>query len=75
LSGKYVSSRNDIGGFRRADIALAEYFLLNVYGEFRFNSKIKLFIDTQNLTNKTFFDLRGFNSIPFMINSGISINL
>jgi vitamin B12 transporter len=75
LSGKYVSSRNDIGGFKRADVALAAYFLLNAYGEFRFNTKVKIFVDTQNLTNQTFFDLRGFNSIPFMINSGISINL
>ena len=75
VSGKYVSSRNDIGGYKRADVALAEYFLLNAYGEFRFNSKVKIFIDTQNLTNKTFFDLRGFNSIPFLVNSGISLNL
>jgi vitamin B12 transporter len=75
LIGKYVGSRSDIGGFRRADVLLPAYFLLGAYGEYRFNDKLKAFVDAQNMTNHTFFDLRGFNSIPFLINTGISIHL
>lgn len=75
IIGKYVGSRSDIGGFRRADVLLPEYFILGAYAEYRFSEKIKLFVDAQNITGKTFTDLRGFNSIPFLINSGISIHL
>jgi vitamin B12 transporter len=75
LIGKYVGSRSDIGGFRRADVLLPAYFLLGAYGEYRFSDKLKAFVDAQNMTNHTFFDLRGFNSIPFLINTGISIHL
>lgn len=75
ISGKYVGSRSDIGGFRRADVLLPAYFLLGAYAEFRYNEKLKIFIDTQNITNNRFTDLRGFNGIPFMVNSGISLQL
>jgi vitamin B12 transporter len=75
LSGKYVSNRSDIGGFRRADVNLPAYFLVNAYTEYRFKQSIKWFIDAQNITDKKFFDLRGFNSIPFTINTGVSFNL
>ncbi|WP_438946937.1 TonB-dependent receptor plug domain-containing protein [Sediminibacterium sp.] len=75
ISGKYVGSRSDIGGFRRADVLLPAYFLLGAYAEYRQNEKLKIFIDTQNITNNRFTDLRGFNGIPFMVNSGISVQL
>lgn len=74
ISGKYVSSRSDIGGYKRADVNLPEYFLLNAYAEYRFKETCKWFVDAQNITNKKFFDLRGFNSIPFIINTGVSFN-
>ncbi len=75
ISGKYVGSRSDIGGFRRADVLLPAYFLLGAYAEYRYNEKLKIFIDTQNITGNRFTDLRGFNGIPFIVNSGISIQL
>ena len=75
ISGKYVGSRSDIGGFRRADVLLPAYFLLGAYAEYRHNEKLKIFIDTQNITNNRFTDLRGFNGIPFIVNSGISLQL
>jgi vitamin B12 transporter len=75
ISGKYISSRSDVGGYKKQDVNLPEYFLLNAYTEYRFNNKLKLFVDAQNMTNKKFFDLRGFNSIPFIVHTGININL
>jgi vitamin B12 transporter len=72
VSGKYVSSRFDVGGYQRADVRLDDYFLLNAYAEYGFGTHWKVFADAQNLTGKRFFDVRGYNSIPFFINGGIT---
>ncbi|MDD2794003.1 MAG: TonB-dependent receptor [Sediminibacterium sp.] len=75
ISSKYLSSRYDIGGYKTGDVSLPAYVILNAYGEYSFSKRYKLFIDAQNITGKQFYDLRGFNSIPFIISSGISIKL
>jgi vitamin B12 transporter len=75
INGKYVSQRNDIGGFRRRDVALDSYFLLSFYAAYNINKQIKVFADVQNANNISFFDLRGFNAIPRMINLGATVIL
>lgn len=75
ISSKYLSSRYDIGGYKTGDVLLPAYAILNAYGEYSFSKRYKLFIDAQNITGNKFYDLRGFNSIPFIISSGISIKL
>ena len=75
LTGKYVSNRSDIGGYKRADVNLPSYFILGAYASYQINTNIHFFADAQNITSKQFFDVRGFNSIPFMINTGITFNL
>jgi vitamin B12 transporter len=72
--GKYVSSRYDAGGYETDDILLAHYFLLSVFTEYKIKNNVKLFGDAQNITNKKFFDVRGYNSIPFLLNAGITFN-
>ncbi|MDR6337183.1 vitamin B12 transporter [Filimonas zeae] len=72
VSGKYVSKRYDIGAGK--DEKLDPYFLLGAYAEYKYNSHIKIFADAQNLTNKKFFDVLGYRSIPFMFNGGVAIN-
>ena len=74
-SGKYVSSRNDAGGYQVPDVKLEHYFLLNAYAEYQLTEHVKVFADAQNLTNKTFFEVRGYNAIPFVLNGGISLKL
>lgn len=74
LSGKYVSKRYDIGGYKKADIALDSYFIMGAYADYTLNDHVKFFADAQNLTNKKFFDVRGFNSIPFLFNTGVTFN-
>jgi vitamin B12 transporter len=54
---------------------LGSYFLLGAYAEYKFKNHVKLFVDTQNITNKKFFDVRGYNSIPFIMNAGASFSL
>ncbi len=66
MGTKYVSSRYDFGGFK-----LDEYMLVNAYAEYKFNSKVKLFADFQNIGNVKFFETRGYNSIPRYLTGGI----
>lgn len=75
ISGRYVSKRWDVGGYKRPDLSLDSYFIVNAYTEFRVNQHIKIFADAQNLAGKRFFDVRGFNSIPFLLNGGITVEL
>jgi vitamin B12 transporter len=75
LSGKYVSEKYDIGAYQAPDVKLNGYFLLSAYAEYKFCEKLKAFADAQNIFNKKFFDIYGYNSIPFMITGGITINL
>ncbi|RYZ30303.1 MAG: TonB-dependent receptor [Chitinophagaceae bacterium] len=74
VSGKYVSDRYDVGGYQLADVLLNSYFLMNAYAEYQLGPLLKVFADAQNITNKKFFDVRGYNSIPFIFNGGITIS-
>jgi vitamin B12 transporter len=74
LSTKYVSSRYDVGGFKKADVLLGGYFLLNGYADYTLNEHVKFFADAQNITSNKFFDVRGFNGIPFLFNTGVTFN-
>jgi len=71
VSGKYVSSRQDVGGYQKADVYLKSYYLVSAYAEYKFKH-LKFFADAQNLTNKQFFDIRGYNAMPFMLTGGIT---
>ncbi|TAF49780.1 MAG: hypothetical protein EAZ62_08845, partial [Sphingobacteriia bacterium] len=73
VSGKFVGSRYDVGGFRRADVLLGEYFIVNAAAGYALNKSLRLFVDAQNIGNKKFFDIRGFNSIPFLFQGGVSL--
>ncbi len=73
-NGKYVGNRFDVGGFKKQDVLLESYFILGAYAAYQCKDHIKFFADAQNITNKKFFDVRGFNSIPFLINAGVTFN-
>jgi vitamin B12 transporter len=74
VSGKYVSSRYDVGAYKKPDVLLESYFLLGAYTEYKFGDMLKVFADVQNITNKKFFDIRGYNGIPSMFNIGATFN-
>ena len=74
ISGKYVSKRKDVGGYKKQDVELDGYFLLNAYAEYKLKDHFKFFADVQNITGKQFFDIRGYNAIPFMFNAGVTFN-
>jgi vitamin B12 transporter len=70
-----VSKRFDAGGFMAKDELLKSYFILGAYAEYKWSSLLRVFADAQNITNRKFFDIRGFNSIPFLVHAGITIGL
>ncbi|MES2648757.1 MAG: TonB-dependent receptor [Bacteroidota bacterium] len=72
VTGKYVSDRKDVVGYMAKDIKLDAYFILGTYVEYQLNTHTRFFADLQNITNRKFFDLSGYNSIPFMINAGVT---
>jgi vitamin B12 transporter len=65
-----VSDRFDTGGYATKDLLLNSYWLMNAYVEYKPKEWMRFFADGQNLTNTKFFDLRGFNSIPLLIQVG-----
>jgi vitamin B12 transporter len=73
LSSKSLSARYDIGGYEQADVVLPPYTIFSGYGSYKMNDKVSFFIDAQNLFNKKFFDIYGYQSIPFMISAGINL--
>lgn len=80
VSSKYVSKRYDIGGYDASfnslpDISLDSYILLNAYAEYKLLQNVKFFVNAQNITNKKFFEINGLNSMPFLINGGVTFNL
>lgn len=75
ISGKSVSSRYDVGGYQQEDVLLDSYFLLGAYAAYKWKNNLKFYADVQNITGKKFFDIRGYNSIPFIINGGITFEL
>ncbi len=74
LSGKYISRRYDVGGYMSPDILLKDYFIASAYAEYKFKDNTKFFADAQNLFNKTFYDVYGYNSIPFLLKAGVTIS-
>ncbi|MDQ6761060.1 MAG: TonB-dependent receptor [Bacteroidota bacterium] len=75
VSGKYAGNHYDVGNYQQTDILLDSYFLLNANAEYKFKKYIRVFANAQNIFNKKFFDVRGYNSIPFLINSGFTFSL
>jgi vitamin B12 transporter len=74
VNSKYVSDRRDVGGYRKADVLLNSYCIVGAHADFTLNNHVKFFADSQNITGTKFFDVRGYNSIPALINAGVVLN-
>ena len=80
LSNWYISAQARIAGKRYEPVfmdkstVLESYQIINLYSEYNFNKKIKVFADVKNLTNKKFFDISGYNSYKLNLMAGIICN-
>jgi vitamin B12 transporter len=71
ISLRSVSKREE---FIYGDLpeTLKGYTTIDLYGEYKFNKKLRVFLDLKNITNKDYFDLLGYNSRKFNFTGGIS---
>jgi vitamin B12 transporter len=71
----YAGKRYDVGGYMAEDVLLPAYTIFSAQGNLQLNEHFNVFADLQNITNKKFFDLYGYYSIPFVAMAGITVNL
>ena len=62
----------DYGG---TPVTVAPYYTVNGYAEYRTAKSLKFFIDLENLTNRQYFDIPGFNTKGFNFTAGIAVHL
>ncbi len=70
-----VSERKDVGGFQQADVSLDGYIIYGMQASFKPNEKITLFADVQNMFDKIFVDINGFNSMRRNVQGGVRLSL
>jgi vitamin B12 transporter len=61
--------------FMGAPIMMEAYQTVDLYTEYKFSQRMKAFADLKNITNKQFFDVRGYNARQFNFMAGINVNL
>jgi len=54
---------------------LKAYTTIDLYGEYKFDKVFRLFLDLKNITNKEYFDIRGYNSRRFNFTTGVRFQL
>ncbi len=54
---------------------LKAYFTVDLYGEYKFDKAVKLFLDLKNFFNQQYFDILGYNSRKFNFTTGVSFQL
>ena len=61
--------------YQAAPYELKGYYTLDFYGRYKFNKKLSMFADLQNITDQKYFVTRGFTTKGFNVNGGVQINL
>jgi len=54
---------------------LKGYATIDLYAEYKFSGLFKAFLDLKNITDKEYFDIRGYNSRKFNFTAGLSFQL
>jgi vitamin B12 transporter len=74
LTGRFISERKDVGGYAKPDVTLGYYTLLNANIQYKWNKRLILFANGQNLLNDNFSEVNGYNAISRMVQFGIRLN-
>lgn len=54
---------------------LDAYALVDLFGEYRFNKKFRIFADFKNITDSKYVELRGYNTRGFNFMGGVAVQL
>jgi vitamin B12 transporter len=74
LSGRYISSRYDVGGYATPDVKLDYYTLLNAHVQYQASKRLFFYIDMQNILQDRFQEIYGYNTIGRTIQFGFRFN-
>jgi vitamin B12 transporter len=70
-SARFVGKRFE-GQFFAEPIEMDSYKVFDIYAEYLFVKKLRVFIDVRNLLDEDYFDVRGFNTKPRNFMIGVS---
>jgi vitamin B12 transporter len=74
ISGRYISSRYDVGGYATPDVKLDDYTLLNAHIQYKENNWLSFFVDLQNIFQNRFQEIYGYNSIGRTVQFGFRLH-
>jgi vitamin B12 transporter len=74
LSGRYISSRYDVGGYATADVNLNAYTLLNAHINYQASKRLHFYIDMQNILEDRFQEIYGYNTMGRTIQIGFRLH-
>ena len=74
LSGRYISSRYDVGGYATPDVKLDYYTLLNAHLQYQAGKHLQIYADAQNILNDHFQEIYGYNTIGRSFQFGIRLH-
>jgi vitamin B12 transporter len=74
ISGRYISSRYDVGGYATPDVKLDYYTLLNAHINYKASRALNFFIDMQNILEDRFQEIYGYNTMGRNIQVGFRLN-
>lgn len=80
ISLQSIGERSDLffepPSYESRQVELAKYSLLNAYAEYAvLKEKLKVFVDAKNLTDKSFMEVYGYQSMGFNVAGGFRFNL
>jgi vitamin B12 transporter len=74
LSGRYISSRYDVGGYATPDVKLDYYTLLNVHIQYQASKGLSFYVDMQNILQDQFQEIYGYNTMGRTIQIGFRLH-
>jgi vitamin B12 transporter len=74
ISGRYISSRYDVGGYATPDVKLDYYTLVNAHIQYKENNWLSFFVDVQNILQDRFQEIYGYNTMGRTIQIGFRLH-
>ena len=74
LSGRYISSRYDVGGYATPDVKLDYYTLLNAHIQYQASKGLSFYVDMQNILQDQFQEIYGYNTMGRTIQIGFRLH-
>ena len=74
LSGRFISSRYDVGGYATQDVKLDYYTLFNAHIQYQASKGLSFYVDMQNILQDQFQEIYGYNAMGRNIQFGFRLH-